>query len=196
MIIKNLIKMIVISAVAGLCTSEANSTLRAMEFHSDDSQRASKVFSAIQTVGYINPIRGYQLAQAITKYSDMNHVNPELLVAIIMAESSFMEPRRLRTKENRDGTHDISIAQINVERWAIEFPRRKLGTLDAKRLRTDETYAVEVLAKILKSLSKKKTKDWFAYYHSNRPLEKKMYFLKVSKTLQLINPSLVASNHI
>ena len=155
----------------------------------DNRVEIEKVYNAIYRVGYKNPQKGMKIAGLIYKESIHYNINPKVLVAIIMVESSFRQ-------DVVSSTGDISLAQINVKTWTKEFKRLKRKGLDEKRMHKEPAYAIARMAEILSILAERHEgkKDWFAYYHSSTPEHKKAYFNRVvnklammDKTLSLIN---------
>lgn len=59
------------------------------------------------------------LATCILRAAKKVKVHPDYLYTLSMAEGG----RAGKYNQNRDGTHDIGVMQINYERWAVEFPR-------------------------------------------------------------------------
>lgn len=129
----------------------------------------------------------YKIHQAIKKY----HVEPQIVVAIIDAESDF-------NHQMISSTGDISLAQVNVDIWNKEFERMKMMPIEAERMKADEAYSLEVMAQILhilKTRYEKKDRRWYARYHSKTQKHKKAYLNKLSARMKLLEKSRVAQLH-
>lgn len=128
-----------------------------------------------------------KIQHALRKYN----IEPQIVLAIIDTESNF----------NHDlvsSTGDLSMAQINVEVWNKELTRMNMTPIVADKLKADETYSLEVMAKILNILKKryeKKDKKWYARYHSKTKKHKGVYLSKVEKRLRLLSKSRVVTLH-
>jgi hypothetical protein len=123
---------------------------------------------------------------AVKKYK----VEPQIMVALIDTESNF----KYQTVST---TGDLSLGQLNVDVWNIEFKRLKLPLINKDLLiNADQTYALEKMAlilEILKARHAKKDRRWYARYHSNtnkykmdylRKIEIRMKILSLSKTIK------------
>jgi soluble lytic murein transglycosylase-like protein len=88
----------------------AKSKLGKKKKSSVSNQKLINLSDAIYNVGFKNREQGYMLAQLILNESQKSHIDPNLLVAIIMVESSFNQ-NAIST------TGDLSLAQINVPIW-------------------------------------------------------------------------------
>lgn len=119
---------------------------------------------------------------AIKKYN----VEPQIVVALIDTESDFKF-------DKISTTGDLSLGQINVPVWNIEFKRMKLPLIDPSKLVTqDQSYAMEQMAKILSILKKrhaKKDRRWYARYHSNTKKYKHDYLRKIEQRMKLLSDS-------
>ena len=128
-----------------------------------------------------------KIHDAFTKYK----IEPQIVVAIIDAESSF----------NHDlvsSTGDLSMAQVNVDIWNKEFERMNLNPIEAEKLKADETYSLEVMAQILhilKTRYEKKDRRWYARYHSKTKKHKKDYMTKLDSRLKQLEKPRVAFLH-
>lgn len=113
-------------------------------------------------------------------------VEPQIIVALIDTESNFQYNKV-------SSTGDVSLAQINVEVWNAEFKRMKLPLIDKNKLMTaDQTYAMEVMAKILsvlKTRHAKKDRRWYARYHSNTTKYKTDYLRKIEIRMKMLSES-------
>lgn len=113
-------------------------------------------------------------------------VEPQIIVALIDTESNFQYNKV-------SSTGDVSLAQINVEVWNAEFKRMKLPLIDKSKLTTvDQTYAMEVMAKILsvlKTRHAKKDRRWYARYHSNTTKYKTDYLRKIEIRMKMLSQS-------
>jgi PBP1b-binding outer membrane lipoprotein LpoB len=122
------------------------------------------------------------ISEAVTKYK----VEPQIMVALIDTESNFKF-------DKISTTGDLSIAQVNVDVWNIEFKRLKLPLVDVPRLTSeDQSYALEVMAQILSILKKrhiKKDRRWYARYHSNTKKYKHDYLRKIEVRMKLLSSS-------
>jgi hypothetical protein len=141
-----------------------------------------QISDSIYQVGYKNKENGLRIAEVIYRESKRHNIDPSILVAIIMAESSFEQ-------DAVSETGDISIAQINMDIWNKEFERIKHEPIDEERLSKDMDYAIDRMAEILEILAKrhKTKKDWYGYYHSATPEYKLPYVRKIHSNLAKIN---------
>ena len=121
----------------------------------------------------------YDIYLAIKKYN----VEPQIVVALIDTESDFKF-------DKISTTGDLSLGQINVPVWNIEFKRIKEPLIDPSKLVTiDQGYAMEQMAKILSILKKrhaKKDRRWYARYHSNTKRYKHDYLRKIEQRMKLL----------
>lgn len=157
-------------------------TKAAASSESKESKSVTQIKRAISSLSKKMSDRdSRELARSIYEASKKHHINPKLMVAILMQESSFDQ-----TKVSRTG--DISISQINYQVWSREFSRLKKAPLDRFRLSMDRDYAIFRMAEILEILSKRQDKDssWYAVYHSKTPSNKFMYVSKVNQHLNRI----------
>ena len=132
-----------------------------------------------------NKHKKYQLASKIQKVSKEYKLEPQIIVAIIDAESEFDQ---YKVSE----TGDLSLAQINPEIWNEEFKRLNLEELDVERLKTDTDYSLKMMGKILSHLKKnygEKDKKWYARYHSKNKKYKEIYLSKLNHRLKKMRPA-------
>lgn len=119
---------------------------------------------------------------AITKYK----VEPQIMVALIDTESDFKY-------DKISTTGDLSLAQVNVDVWNVEFKRMKQPLIDTEKLTSeDQSYAMEVMANILSILKKRhleKDRRWYARYHSNTKRYKNDYLKKIEVRMKLLSDS-------
>lgn len=123
-----------------------------------------------------------RIARSLYNTTKKNKLDPKLMIAIIGAESDFVNSK-IST------TGDLSLAQINTEIWNKEFSRLGLSRLNSKRLKKDEVYALSKMAEILniiKARHGKKDRKWFARYHSSTKKFKDIYSLKIEKRMRMI----------
>lgn len=128
-----------------------------------------------------------KIHKALAKYK----IEPQIVVAIIDAESDF-------NHEMVSSTGDLSMAQINVDIWNKEFERMNMKTIEAEKIKVDESYSLEVMAQILhilKTRYEKKDRRWYARYHSKTQKHKRAYMTKLSTRLNLLEKSRVAILH-
>lgn len=122
-----------------------------------------------------------QIHHALLKYQ----IEPQIVVAIIDTESSF-------NHELVSSTGDISLAQVNVNVWNKEFARMNLPPIDSEKLKADQAYSLEVMAKILhilKTRYEKKDRRWYARYHSKTKKYKRNYLNKLESRMKLLEKS-------
>jgi len=127
-----------------------------------------------------------QIAGSILKASTKYQIEPEVLVALFMVESSF-------NQNAISSTGDIGIGQINPL-WKNEFKTRHLGNLDLIRLKKDRDYNIQITAQILSLCKKGGYKNYYGVFHSKTPLERKIYTLRVQNRLSEIKHITVATN--
>jgi|GEM_PF-669277 len=128
-----------------------------------------------------------KIQKALKKYN----IEPQIVVAIIDAESDF-------NHDMVSSTGDLSMAQVNVDIWNKEFERMKMMPIEAERMKEDQAYSLEVMAQILhilKTRYEKKDRRWYARYHSKTQKHKKAYLTKLSARLKLLEKSRVAQLH-
>lgn len=116
---------------------------------------------------------------AIKKYK----VEPQIIVSLIDTESNFKYSMV-------SSTGDLSLGQVNVDVWNIEFARMKLPLIKKELLVTeDQRYAMEKMAQILsilKSRHSKKDRRWYARYHSNTSRYKIDYLRKIEIRMKML----------
>lgn len=130
----------------------------------------------------------YDVAAKIHKALKKYKVEPQIVVAIIDAESDF-------NHDMISSTGDLSLAQVNVHIWNKEFERMKMMPIKSERMKADVAYSLEVMAQILhilKTRYEKKDRRWYARYHSKTQKHKQAYLNKLSARLKLIKESRVA----
>lgn len=119
---------------------------------------------------------------AIKKYK----VEPQIVVSLIDTESNFQYSKV-------SSTGDLSLGQVNVEVWNVEFSRMKIPLIDKAKLVTeDQAYAMEKMAQILSILKKrhaKKDRRWYARYHSNTAKYKMDYLTKIEVRMKMLAES-------
>lgn len=117
-----------------------------------------------------------QVAWDIYKSSTKHDVNPQIMTAIIMVESSF--------KQNAvSSTGDVSIVQINCSIWVPEAKRLKMD-MNCKKLKKDRSYAIDRMGAILSYLKGQYSKQdarWYARYHSKTLEYKTAYWFRLHK---------------
>jgi hypothetical protein len=148
-----------------------------------------QVYNSIYQVGFQNPEKAMELASLISTESKKYKIDPKVMVAIIMVESNFKQEAISRTG-------DISMAQINIKTWSLEFKRLKRVSIDEQKMHNDKAYAISRMAEILSILSRNHTnkKDWFASYHSKTPDLKKVYYEKLLVQIKKMKPVSLALN--
>ncbi|MDO9182702.1 MAG: transglycosylase SLT domain-containing protein [Bacteriovorax sp.] len=122
-----------------------------------------------------------KIYRAFIKYK----IEPQIIVAILDTESSF----------NHDlvsSSGDLSMAQVNVPIWNKEFTRMNLNLIEESKLKSDQSYSLEVMAQILQILKtrySKKDRRWYARYHSHIKKHKGEYLSKLDARLKLLERS-------
>ena len=119
-----------------------------------------------------------KIHKAFIKYK----IEPQIVVAIIDAESGF-------NHELVSSTGDLSMAQVNVDVWNKEFQRMNLDLIETEKLKVDQAYSLEVMAKILHILKTRygnKDRKWYARYHSKTEKHKQVYLSKLDTRLKFI----------
>lgn len=123
---------------------------------------------------------------AIKKYK----VEPQIVVALIDTESNF----KYNTVST---TGDLSLGQVNVEVWNLEFARLKMPLIKKELLITeDQSYAMEKMAQILsilKTRHAKKDRRWYARYHSNTTKYKMDYLRKIEIRMKMLAEARILS---
>ena len=120
-----------------------------------------KMIKAIKP--HLNEEKTLKIAHHLFNVSKKYNIDPKVMIAIIDTESDF-DNTKIST------TGDLSLAQINTDIWNKELVRMKLPTIDSKRLKIDEKYALNQMAmilSILKNRHSQKDNKWFARYHSH-----------------------------
>lgn len=123
---------------------------------------------------------------AIKKYK----VEPQIIVSLIDTESNF-QYNKVST------TGDLSLGQVNVDVWNLEFKRMKLPLINKELLvLEDQGYAMEKMAQILsilKSRHSKKDRRWYARYHSNTSKFKTDYLRKIEIRMKMLASARIMS---
>jgi PBP1b-binding outer membrane lipoprotein LpoB len=128
----------------------------------------------------------HKIANDISHASKKYNVEPQIMVALIDTESNF-------NFKKISSTGDLSLAQINVEVWNVEFKRMKLPLIKKEELvKEDQAYAMKIMAQILsiiKSRYSKKDRRWYARYHSNTTRFKVDYLEKIEVRMKMLSES-------
>ncbi|MBY0415605.1 MAG: transglycosylase SLT domain-containing protein [Bdellovibrionales bacterium] len=128
----------------------------------------------------IGTAKKHKLSMKIYDVLSKYDIPPQVMISIIDAESSF-------NQNMISSSGDLSIAQINVEVWNKEFERLKRPLIDTERLKHDERYALETMAKILTLLKNryhKLDRRWYARYHSKTKKYKSLYLSKLEDRMK------------
>ena len=120
-----------------------------------------------------------KIAASINKASKKYRIEPEVLVALLMVESTF-------NQDATSSTGDIGIGQVNPL-WKKEFKNRHLGDLDLNRLKQDQDYNIQITAQILSLCKKGGYKNYYGVYHSKTSSLRKKYTARVKKYMVAIN---------
>lgn len=192
-------KAIILSSI--LITSSVNMKMTKIDLLADDpvqdlthvdfdqvkipprTTNIAKMISALKPK--FNKQKKYLLANKIQKVSKEFKLEPQIIVAIIDAESEFDQ-----SKVSETG--DLSLAQINPDVWNEEFKRLNLEELDVERLKTDAEYSLKMMGKILSHLKKNyghKDKKWYGRYHSKNKKYKDIYLSKLNHRLKKMRPA-------
>lgn len=129
----------------------------------------------------------YFFAKSILEHCEKHEVDPSIVVALIMTESSF----KVGAKNKHTG--DLGLGQINPRVWSVELKRLFGENLDTKRLIKDYDYAIGLTVKILAYHQKTNDPHWVGRYHSKTPSLKVAYAEKVEKKIKRV-PSMIALN--
>ncbi len=119
----------------------------------------------------INKDYAEKLSFIIIKESKENNIDPKIISAIFMQESSY----KLSVINKK--SQDYSIGQINIKN--IDY-----YNLDKERLLIDLSYSVKSTLLILKNLKikyAKKEKKYWSRYHSFKPSYRKKYEKLIEK---------------
>ena len=125
----------------------------------------------------INRAYAKQLSGLIQTESMVKGVNPHLVAAIFMQESSY----RLSAKNCTNICHDYGLSQIN------RHTARRFG-FDLKKLTTDLAYSVRAGIAVLadfKRMYGKKEAHWWTRYNTSKPSLRLIYRKRVGKWLRL-----------
>ena len=127
-----------------------------------------------------------KIANSISRAIKKHKVEPQIIVALIDTESNF-QYNKVST------TGDLSLGQVNVDVWNLEFHRLKIPLIKKEKLiAEDQSYAIEVMAKILsilKTRHAKKDRRWYARYHSNTSKYKLDYLNKIEIRMKMLSES-------
>jgi hypothetical protein len=111
-------------------------------------------------------------------------IEPQIMVALIDTESNFHS-------DKVSTTGDLSIAQVNVKVWNLEFERMNLPLIDKNELiKPDQRYAIKTMAQILAILKKRfahKDRRWYARYHSNTTKYKREYLKRIEVRMKMLD---------
>ena len=145
----------------------------------------SKLERSILTLSpKLSPDYARKLAVIVVVNAQKYRLSPVLLISIMKTESSF-------NQRAVSSTNDVSIAQINPKVWTPGFFKEKTGgTMNLKRLRVDEAYAVSRMCLILNYYKKEFPGDpkWYARYHSSTPKLKHIYHGRLAGNARKISP--------
>lgn len=150
------------------------------------SKTVAQIKSKIQLLNpKIKSDYGDMLSLAIYNNANKYKINPDIFLALLMQESTFIQSK-IST------TGDISVAQINYRVWSKELKRLKIMTLDKGRLHRDPVYAINVMGIILDQIKSKyanRERLWFTRYHSNTIKRRIIYTNSLTNhSAHLINP--------
>lgn len=138
---------------------------------------------------HINKNNATRLGTLISIESKKRKIDPRVFLAIINTESSFNQKA---LNKNKNGSVDVSLAQINSGAWTPKRFKEKTGkTLDLKRLKENDAYAIWVMGEILSLLKNnfaRKDKWWFANYHSATPSFKRLYITRLCHSFKQLKP--------
>ena len=136
----------------------------------------------------ISSTQKHELSMKIHEVLSKHDIPPQILLSIIDTESSF-------NQNAVSSTGDLSLAQINVEIWNKEFERMKKPLIDSERLKKDERYALETMARILTLIKNRYKHDrrWYARYHSKTKKYKSLYLSKLEYRMKKLENSNVSS---
>jgi predicted GH43/DUF377 family glycosyl hydrolase len=148
----------------------------------EEDPRVIQIAKAVYAVGYTNKARGLVLARIIASESARRDLEPSIMVAILMQESSF------KSGAVNKKSRDFSVAQINKRVWVKEYKRMGHAPIDFKRLMVDDRYAIAQMAEILSILADRFSDkdDWYLRYHSSNKKEKQRYRQTINRKLLLI----------
>jgi hypothetical protein len=149
-----------------------------------DPQIVAKMITALNPE--LSKSRIDNIAMKIHQTFSHYKIEPQIILAIIDTESKF-------NHELVSSTGDLSMAQVNVEVWNKEFSRLNLKLINPERLKVDQAYSLEVMAKILSILKTrygKSDRRWYARYHSKTKKHKKLYMAKLDTRMKILQASL------
>jgi hypothetical protein len=151
-------------------------------FVPNDTLIISEMIGTVQPE--LDPTDRFKFANNIQASIAKHKVEPQIMVALIDTESDFQY-----TKISDTG--DLSLGQVNVEVWNKEFDRLKIPLIKREDLlRQDQSYAMDVMGRILAILKKrhgKKDRRWYARYHSNTTKYKLDYLRKIEIRMQMLS---------
>jgi hypothetical protein len=160
----------------------AKSKLSRKKKESVAARKLASLSNAIYTIGYKDRAQGQIIAQLILDESIKSSLDPNLLAAMIMVESTF-------DQNSVSSSGDLSIAQINLPIWNAEFKRLNRELIDPMKIKTDIPYSIHRMAEILTILADRRHNegDWYGDYHSKTPKRKIPYVKRVKEVLHQIN---------
>lgn len=127
------------------------------------------------------------IAASVLVHSKKKNINPKVVLAILMTESTF-------NQDAVSATGDYGIGQINPKVWSQEFVRLKKKPLNEARLKSCVDYAISRTVEILSIVKKEEDPFWIGRYHSKTPSLKKLYYGRVQTHLEKINSPRFNSN--
>lgn len=143
------------------------------------SQTATELKTNIEVLtGKRNPAYA-GIARSVYIHSKQKGVDPNVVLAILMTESTF-------NQFAVSSTGDYGIGQINPKVWSVEFKRLKRKPLNEAKLKTSTDYAVARTVEILAIVKKEDDPYWIGRYHSKTPSLKKAYYDRVQTHLSKI----------
>ena len=144
-------------------------------------QSVGQIESMIRVVTGKKKAQYKEYAQSIAAWSKHYKVDPRVVVAIIMTESSF-------NQSAVSYTGDVGLGQVNPQIWKKEF-RRMGEKLDVPRLSNDYDYNIQKTVQILSLMRSDSDELWIAKYHSNTPIHKIPYYASVTRKMNKISKS-------
>lgn len=112
------------------------------------------------------------IAQSVYFHAKEKGIDPNLVLAVLMTESTFNQGAV-------SPTGDYGIGQINIKVWNKEFKRLKLKPLNSERVKADQDYAIKKTVEILAIVKKDSDPYWIGRYHSKTPSLKIGYYNKI-----------------
>lgn len=151
-------------------------------FVPNDTLIISQMIGTVQPE--LDPTDRFRFATDISNAVAKHKVEPQIMVALIDTESDFQASKV-------SDTGDLSLGQVNVECWNVEFARLKIPLIKKEELvKVDQRYAMDVMGQILAILKKrhaKKDRRWYARYHSNTTKYKIDYLRKIEIRMQMLS---------